>query len=364
MPTYTRQSGVLAGQTIVLYAIFLDPTEALVDTDDLPEVYIYDDSLTDEEIQEEVDAESYASAVDGPLTATRLSTGYYKLEYSVPADASGTWSDVWVAEVEGVSAGEVLSFVVSTAVTITTQYIGNNTMIIVELAPTIANADNTLTLGETLKLYYTTTYSPLYASPDLVRMEVGRWIEHISDDTLALMIHWASKEADFIHGAQALNSGNLVFAKTRFVVYDAALKLILMPGSGVVTAASAAGGGKKQLGDLLIEAGSGAASAIDDATISWLEEQRREWFRVVNAGGNIVPGGMLPPSLAVKGICDPDRPLIARMWEDPREYNYSQPTINGKGLSRAPNGRIRRRGRLGFRPRYGGGAVGGDYNVD
>jgi hypothetical protein len=348
MATYTRQSGVQAGQTILLYAIFLDVTGNLISTDALPQIYIYDESVDQETIQAELDAETFTSAYAGPFTATELSTGYYKYTYATPAGVEGDWHDVWVADVSGVPAGDILNFSVSPATSISTQVISNNTMIVVELDSTIASDDGLKTLGEDLKLYFTTKYSPLYASPDLMRMEVGRWIEGLPDDTLALMIHWSSKEADFIHGAQAFVSSDLAFAKTKFVIYDACLRCLNMPGGGAVSASESVGGGKKQLGDLLIQTGAGTAADIDEKTIAWLEKQREEWFRVVNAGANIVPGGGLTPTFAVKGRYDPDRRVSGRLWEDPREVPYIVPTVNGRYASRSPDGRRRLRKRFGF----------------
>ena len=359
MSLFTRQSGVQTGKEVTLYAIFLDNTGQLIAPDVLPDVYIYDSSVDGEIIQDEVDAATYTSALAGPLAPTLLSTGYYKLAYTVPSgSATGVWHDVWATEVSGVAINDILNFDVSETVTISTQVIGNNTMIIIELDSSIANTTGNLTLGEDVKLYFTTTYSPLYASPDLVRMEIGRWIEHIPDDTLALMIHWASREADFIHGAQANVASNLKFAKTKFVIFDAAIRCLMMPGGGVMSAGESSSAGRKQLGDLSIQGGSVVAE-IDPKTLAWLQEQRREWFRVVNAGANIVPGGSFAPTFAVKGQYDPDRPMQGRLWEDPRDVYYSQPTVNGRGYSWNTDGRLRRRGRLGFRGKPGSG-LGGD----
>lgn len=354
MATYTRQSGVQAGKEVTLYAIFLDGGGNLIAPDTIPDIYIYDESVDTETIQDEIDATTYSSALSGPLTPTLLSTGYYKLSYTPPAGSTpGTWHDVWVADVQTVEATDILSFNVSTSTSLSVQPIGNNTMIIIELDSTIGNVGATSFLGEDTKLFFTTTYSPLYASPDLVRMEVGRWIEHIPDDTLALMIHWASKEADFINGAQPAKASDLRFAKTKFVIYDSVIKCLMMPGGGAVSASESSGAGKKQLGDLLIQAGSGTAASIDQATLDWLQEQRREWFRVVNAGALIVPGGSFAPSFAMKGRYDPDRPMQGRLWENPRDVNYAIPTVNGRDVSWAPDGRRRLRGRLGFRGRNG-----------
>ena len=55
----------------------------------------------------------------------------------------------------------------------------------------------------------------------------------------------------------------------------------------------------------------------------------------------------------MKGRYDPDRPMQGRLWENPRDVNYAIPTVNGRDVSWAPDGRRRLRGRLGFRGRNG-----------
>ncbi len=330
MGDYSRGS-VLAGEDILLRAVFVDSMGNLIDPDGSPSVppvlYIYDESIDTETISEEMDALTFTSAIAGPLNATRLSAGYYQYSYTVPITyEAGTWHDVWVGVVNGITNITMLDFVVEEAIEIDPQTIGINTMIIVELDNTITNLDGDATL-ETTKLYYTTTYSPLYASPDLVRAEMGPWIDYIPDDTLALMIHWASLEAQFIQGPQTESWGNLKLARTKFVIYDAALRAAMQVGGG--NSAGYTTGGKKQLGDLVIGQGEVVAT-VDEDTISWLREQRREWWRVVNAGGNIVPGQGLTPTYSVKGVFDPDRRNVGRLWDDITTKNYPIPTVNKK----------------------------------
>jgi hypothetical protein len=332
-----------------LYAVYVDSLGNLVDADAPPEIYMYDPDVLTETIEEELEALTFTSADSGPLTATRISTGYYKLVYTVPSGAvQGVWVDLWYSEIDGVGAGELLSYEVLPTPTVDTQTISNNTMIIVELSKDIANLDGDATLQVDEKLYYTTTYSPLYASPDLVRAEVGRWVDHLPDDTLALMIHWSSKEADYIKCLTPAQASKYRFARTKFVIFDTVLRCIMMPGGGAISAAESGGGGKKQLGELSIQTGSGIAADLSPTTLAYIRKQREEWWRVVNAGGNIVPGQGLGPTVAKKQLYDPDRVPVGRIWEDPSEYGYKVPTTNGLYESRDPFGRLRKRRRFGF----------------
>lgn len=343
MADYTRVIA-LAGETVQLRALFVDSAGNLIDPDSVPVVYIYDASVDTDTISNEMDAESYDSVIAGPLTATRLSAGFYSYDYVIPTDyESGTWHDVWVGTINTVVNQTMLAFLVENTVTISDQAIGNNTMLVVELANTITDVTGTLQL-DTTSLYFTTIYKPLYGSPDLVRAELGPWIDYIPDDTLALMLHWASKEADFIQGWQASSTKNIQFARTKFVIYDAACRAIMSPGAGNVAGYTT--GGKKQLGDLTIEQGE-VVTTIPKEIISWLQEQRREWWRVVNAGALIVPGQGLGSVSAIKGLYDPDRRTVGRLWEDPKETDFTVPTVNRKTVTGS-----RRRGRWEFQENY------------
>lgn len=361
MATYTR-SGVLGGQTITLRAIFTDDTGCLIDPDAVPAVYIYDPGVAAEDRQSDIDASTtFPNATAGPFVPTQLSTGYYEYVYTVPSGGTaGVWYDVWDADVDTVDVTSQLSFTVVSGTTVATQSLSNNTMVIIELDSSIGNVAADATLSTDQQLYFTTKYSPLYASPDLVRLEVGAWISYIPEDTLALMIHIASKEADFIQGPSACNTHRLRFARMKFVVFDTAVRVLSLMGHGITPSALSNSGGKKMLGDLSIQSGgNSSATEVNGEIIAWVAAQREEWFRVVNAGGCIVPGEGLGPTFAVKGVHDPDRRMTGRLWEDPSEYHYAQPTSNAKGQSvyyvdSSGRYRTRRRGRFGFRRSHSG----------
>lgn len=334
MADYSRGS-VLAGETITLRVVFVDSQGNLVDPDGSnigsssipPVLYIYDESVDLELIDEDMDSLTFANAIVGPLDSVRLSQGYFQYSYVVPTSyEAGLWHDVWVGVIHGITNISRLSFTVEEAIDIDDQAIGPNTMLVVELADTITNLAGDTSLEET-RLFYTTTYSPLYASPDLVRAEVGPWIEYISDDTLALLIHWSSLEAQFIQGPKQEAWGNLQLARTKFVVYDAALRAVTQPGGG--NSAGYSTGGSKSLGDLKIDQGNIVAE-VSSKEVDRLKREKDIWWRVVNAGGNIVPGQGFMPQVAIKGLYDPDRRLQGRAWQDPRDSYFDIPTVNRK----------------------------------
>lgn len=334
MAFYGRH-GILDGNTITLRAVFVDAAGVFVDPSS-PVVYIYDPDVSSDLIDEEVEASSFTSATAGPLTPTKLATGLYELSYAVPADtAPGVWRDVWVGSVNSTSEFTKLTFTVINGAIPKEQKILENEFIIVELDKSIASYTG-LELEETIQLGFITRLNPFYASVDLVRMEVGPWIDFIPDTTLALMIHWASKEADFTVCKAPNNSERLRFALAKFVIYDTALKTLFLPG-GSNYQPTAGSGATKWLGDLRITAGAGSqlaktASGIDMETLNYMRGERNEWFRVINAGGNITYGQSYGYSTPVKGEFNPDRRFVGRLWLDPELNDYAKPGINTKVL--------------------------------
>lgn len=338
------RSSSLGGE-VILRIIYEDGSGNLIDPTNTPQVWVYDPSLDENQI--ELDLDSQTMTGDGPHTPTRISTGYYELVYSVPSGGQvGVWNDVWVADDEV----EVFTFQVAEKLKSRIQVIGKNSLIVIELDGSIASLDGEQ-LGEDVVLTFSTEYDPLYASVDLVRAEVGPWIDFIPDDTINLLIHWASKEADLITprsigrlSGQTLGTGfrhtkilkgkNLEmyrYARTQYVIYDVACRALTLPAAS--NAGNIAGsGGMKRLGDLLVRESGGG---IEGKGLTWkqieeMKAQREEWKRVVNSGGTLMPGQSIGPTIAVQGIGDPDRPPLGRGWEDPSVSHYAQPTVNGK----------------------------------
>lgn len=354
------RNGVLVTEQITLRAVFEDINGNLVDPDSAPTLYIYDPTFSSEDIDAEVVANVFTGL--GPFTSTQVSTGYYEYTFTVPSGSDpGTWQDLWLAEYDSNQSYSIFEFVVLNELLISLQTLQNNQLVVIQLDSSIADVDG-LTLGEDYEFTYSTRFDPLYASPELVRAEVGAWINFVPDDTLNLLIHWSSKEVDAItppgvytnhlwtchddvfetKSAAKSSSKLLAFAKTKFVILDAAWRVLMLPGAA--EAANVSGAGKsKRLGDLSIQGPQNAGfggSGLTQFQMNEIKKQRDEWWRVLNGAGTIVPGQGFAPALTIRGLGDPDRRRSGRLWEHPDDYPYKQPGANTK---HRPCGRRRHR---------------------
>jgi hypothetical protein len=298
-----KRDCVPVGQVVTLQAIFVDACNKPVDLDtDTLTLEIYNSSGTL--------VTTIASA-----SITNITTGFYEYSYTVPSDATeGLWKDKWSGQIGGVDISNEFTFKIMETGSIKLQTVNGNTLIVILLSKTIADTDGNA-LGEEKQLTFSTRYSPYYASPDLVRLECGNWLNGIPDDTLSLMIHWASKEADVYRKRSIKNRDIFETARLKFVVYDVALRCLMLPVNG--------SGGTKQLGDLLIKNNMDFGKAIKD-----IRDKREEWLRVLNSGGSIVPGQGFAPSIAIKGQYHPENKKMGRLWWSPDEFPYNQPAGN------------------------------------
>lgn len=249
--------------------------------------------------------------------------GFYYALYT-PASV-GNFTDTWTFVVNGQNVQIVNNFTVKNGGEI--QALKNgldfNSLILVELDSSIADVNGNK-LNANHFLSFTTEYNPFYCSVEMVRMEMGSWVDLVPDDTIALAIHWSSLEANNITGVKLTNERYL-YARSRYVMYDTALRLFAMP----VGSSSVENGSKKQLGDLLISSGKSLDFNIKDL-IQELRLERDEWWRVVNAGGSIVNGQGLGPTMATKGGSIKGKIDRSREWHDPWSEHYIQPTQNSK----------------------------------
>lgn len=327
---YSRDC-VYVGGTVTLRAVLTDHCGEPATPDSLV-LHLYG---PDADVDADIEAEDFSGAdfSVGPLSITEIAPGFYEYAWTVPGGAeAGTWRDVWVADFSGALTAVAFEVEVQDEVQIQLQALAPNTLVVILLDASIADTDGN-ELGEETQLSFSTLYEPYYASPDLLRLEAGPWLDQVPDDTLSLMIHWASLDADQYTPSGA-SGARFRHARTRFVVFDAIYRFLTLP-------VDAGSGQKKRLADLAIERSTDASRVLQE-----IARKRDEWLRVLNSGGTIVPGQGLGPTFGVKGSRDPDRRKMGRLWWTPEEVAFDQPTQNTKLLAEGM-----RRYRFGFRSR-------------
>lgn len=284
------------------------------------------------------------------IPAVKVDTGFYYAESTL--DVEGSWSGEWTYEKDALRYTEnKFNFTVENLNTVENYKSGLdfNSLIVIELGSTIKMLHGNKYLNEKQYYSFSSEYNPFYCSVEMLRMEMGSWVDLVTDDTLALAIHWSSLEADNITGVRP-SSERYLFARTRFVMYDAAIRLFSMP-TGVSSTDS---GKSKTLGDLMIDNNSSLDFNLKDL-LSELKAERDEWWRVVNAGGCIVPGQGLGPSSAMQGNSRNDKMQRSREWHDPWTEYYIQPTQNS--LYRKPGSKKYKHGYSGWTEYYYGANV-------
>lgn len=282
------------------------------------------------------DCKEASNATDISLTVTKpdgnqlvynngfvnVDTGFYYYNFTA-ADLEGEYVHLWSATVDGAQISKEDKFEVKGggSLSFALPELKKNELVIIGLGTSIAAEDGSK-FSEREYLTFSTQYEPFYCSIDMLLMELGPWAQDIPQDTLGLAIHWSSMEADYITCNKPVDDRH-AYALSRFVMYDAAIRLLSMP-----VGSSGSGGSRKELGDLLVESGS-LDLQLKDLLVE-LKLERDEWWRVVNAGGKIVAGQGLGPTFATKGGSIKEKPKVSREWHDPWNTFYSQPSANSK----------------------------------
>ena len=264
--------------------------------------------------------------IDPGLQINKIDTGYWYFEYT--PTVSGSWKDSWTVSLLGENITFEGSFEVTSGGLVAQPKCGLDFNSLIFIKINGLKDVNGNSLAQSLDLFFTTEYNPFYASVEMLKMELGPWVNNATDDMIALSIHWSSLEANNITGVRP-TSERYYFARTRFVMYDAALRLLSMP-----LGSYGNDGKQKQLGDLLIENKEKLDFNLKDL-VTELKAERDEWWRVVNAGGCIVNGQGLGPSYAEKGG-KKNGYKNSREWHDPWVEGFIQPTQNSK--YRVPGG--------------------------
>ena len=307
---------VTAGESITLIAEFFvfdtDGNKRFIDPDSTPLVSIYDPESDPRDSSTDLvnDAAIYQQA------ATRLMKGIYSYEYLTDVAIQDTdyWFDMWEATIDGTSGTAHMQFLIIGA-TEFVNILAPNILVTVVLDSSISDTDGN-ELGEDYEFSFITVFNPFYSDPKLIRAYAGQWVSAVDDATISLLIYEASKEADLIT-PRYINKYGAVFLEARknFTTYSTILRMLELPVNQ--------GGMTKMLGDLLVKRE--GQNFID--MINRCRQNKQEYAHIVNNAGWVGAGESRPPVITAKGILDPDRKDIGRLWVNPGE---AWPVANGQ----------------------------------
>jgi len=254
------------------------------------------------------DTTDESQAIVVGASATSLGRGYYRYTYTIPADAEyGTWYDRWQGELDGNDLDYVFSFsVVGAGVIASSTPLYANNRITVTLSSSIENTDET-SLGTDYTFYFTTEYSPLFASYRQVQLRAGTYLTSVPDDTINLAIWEASKEANTLTFVSSTsNSSYYEYARNQFVICRATQILLgnYLDKSGRIS---------KKLGDFEIDMSAPGIQKMFDK----MQECVDKFLPIVESRG----AKYVEPEFVIKGELDADRPLVGRIWDN--EYTSS-----------------------------------------
>jgi len=197
----------------------------------------------------------------------------------------------------------------------------------------IQDADDGTELTE-FSSFFTTTYSPMYTSIRLIRLDLGPIISSVPNETVMLAAYEASLYVDAVSFStpSTANPEYLAMAKKKLATCMA--ELILLRGA---VGLSLGQDMSKTLADLKVSRGGGdidATRKLDD-----LEECVARWRVPVETGGEISPDTSLKPTNAVKGSIAEDAIGVGREWEPTSGIGLSNRTPAGNAWRQSTNRR-------------------------
>jgi len=169
---------------------------------------------------------------------------------------------------------------------------------------------NTYPLKEDYQFVFTTTYSPIYAGPNIIRLNIGPMLAmvmtYIPDDTIRRFIYEASKQADRLYPS-VIDPNNVPWYVTEFVIYQSKISGLY---AAMLIFAGGGAGVRKRLGDLEIEHDARGLMPVLLPILEDYTERRDEAEDMVKDGTDAGIG----PDWAILHEYDPRRPITAASW--------------------------------------------------
>jgi len=238
--------------------------------------------------------------------------GIWEHSYEVPGTATeGTWTDSWSGILNGQVLSEEFNFAVYSAGDI--EEVGDqlyvNNLIEVTLSSGIMATDGTY-LTDGYSFEFLTTTSPSYTTSRKVRLEIGSYLEDLSDFTLQLAILEASLEVDQLSFQLTRNDSFFSHARREWTTCKVAFTLL--------DNITSHGLKSKTLDNLRVEYDTNAI----ERTLLRILDCIQKWEPQIISGGYALDSQQ--PTGVVKGEYDYDRPIVDRMWA---------PTNDSSGIS-------------------------------
>ena len=165
-------------------------------------------------------------------------------------------------------------------------------------------------LQDDYQFVFTSTYDPLYAGANIIRLNIGPMLQmamaYIPDDTLNRYIYEASVQADRI-SPYTIDSNNIPWYIEEFVIYQSKLTALY---AAIMIFAGSGAGVKKTLADLSIEID---ARGLMPALLPIIEDYRKlvDFYKgMVIAASDSGP----MPRWVTKSQNDERRPITDRSW--------------------------------------------------
>lgn len=183
----------------------------------------------------------------------------------------------------------------------------DNNLIVTTLDASVADVDGN-SLGADYSFFFGTELTPFYAGIRHVRLRLGSLGNYYPDETIALAIWDASREADAFatHILAITDTQGYERARQQFVVCFAAW--ILVSGGSGATGESV----RKRLGDFDVSRSPASGSTgLDDDLKACVD-----YYQSIMENGGVT-GLVHKPLNVVKGDADVDMPHSGRLWEIP-----------------------------------------------
>jgi hypothetical protein len=184
---------------------------------------------------------------------------------------------------------------------------------------------NTSPIVEDYQFVFTSTYTPLYAGYNIVRLKIGPMLQMamawVPNDTLNRFIYEASKEANRI-SPTTIDPSNPPWYVVEYVIYQGTLNALY---AALALFAASGAGVRKQLADLVIEKDARGLMPAILPILDDLRKQKDDLLVVVKNG----TAGLTGARWARLSEWDPRRPISNTSWRrlPLRGYrgNYQQP---------------------------------------